>query len=145
MNFTIYTKTYRYTDTCYQDLSKKHTNITLTIGGDLSYDPTSPGILHEGFVIDNKTVTPKSPNMLFNVERDAKGELTFMHFYACLGKLPPVVGKEHFSYLLYARDPHMSTNQLEDKVRIDAHVDSEFELTGHVDTNATTWQTCGIL
>ena len=97
-----------------------------------------------GFVIDNHTVTPKNPNMLFNVERDSQGGLTFMHFYACLGKLPPVVGKETFSYLLYARNPHIDSNQIEDKVRVDARYHA-FELDGHVDTNATTWHTCGVL
>ena len=64
MNFSIFSTTYRYTDTCYQDLSKKRTNVTLTIGGDLSYDPTAPGILHEAFVLMNHTVTAKKPSAL---------------------------------------------------------------------------------
>ena len=53
MNYTIKEKTYTYTDTCFQDLSSKKTwnNQTLTLGGDLSTDPDSPGVLHEGFVI----------------------------------------------------------------------------------------------
>ena len=53
MNYTINEKTYTYTDTCFQDLSSKKTwnNQTLTLGGDLSTDPDSPGVLHEGFVI----------------------------------------------------------------------------------------------
>ena len=72
---TSYHLCHRYTDTCYQDLSKKHTNVTLTIGGDLSTDPDSPGLLHEAFVLDNHTVTAKNPNMLFNVSRDANGQV----------------------------------------------------------------------
>jgi len=45
------------------------TNITLSIGGDLSYDTASPGVLHEGFKLFNHTVTKKNPNMLFDVHR----------------------------------------------------------------------------
>ena len=40
-------------------------------------------------------------------------QVSFMHFYACLGKFPPVVGNELFSYLMYARDPRMSSEQIE--------------------------------
>ena len=46
-----------------------------------------------------------------------------------LGKVVPVVGKEVFSYLLYARDPHMSSDEIHRKVNVDAAF-SVFDLEG---------------
>ena len=127
MNYTIDTKVYRYTDTCFEDVGKNSTwfNFTATIGswsrphgkerksmlrlplcrriptlagGDLSSDPTSPGLLHEAFVIDNHTVTHKSPTMLWDIRRAADGSVSMMRIYACLGKIPPIIGKPTFRF-----------------------------------------------
>ena len=159
MNFSVHpewaTPGYRYTDNCFQDLSKNGTwnNQTMTIGGDLSYDPASPGILHEGFVLLNHTVTGKKPNMLFDLvpaDRAATSALfphgrpEHAHFYACLGKLVPVVGKPVFSYLLYSRDPSLSDEQIEALMAPDRAEAGVFDLEGVVKTNASTWRTCSV-
>lgn len=145
MNYSIYQATYLYTDTCFQDLSKKHTNVTIPLGGDLSYDPKSPGILHEAIKLFNHTETPKNPNMLFNVVRDSKGEVVLMHFYACLGRFPPIVGDELFSYLLYSRSPSMSADEIHALVAEDRKVSSVFQLDGYVVTAEDAWRQCGVL
>lgn len=85
-----------------------------------------------------------NPNMLFKITRSASGRVEFMHFYACLGKIPPVFGKEVFSYLFYARDPHMTSEEIQKAVDVDA-AKGVFELDGVVITNATTWSQCGVL
>ncbi len=119
-------------------------NITLTLGGDLSSDLSSPGILHETFAPFNHSVGRKNPNMLFNITRDPQtGSITHMHFYACLGKVLPF-GKDVFSYLLYVRDPDLTNSQLDELVQPDKHK-GVFELDGLVYTNRTTWQTCEVL
>ena len=143
MNYSIFETQYRYVDTCFQDLSKTGTNVTVTVGGHLSDDATSPGALHEGFVLLNHSIDEK-PNMLFNVSRDADGHITLMHFYACLGHLVPGVGKELFSYLVYSRDPHLSSAEINELVDPDRARDV-FDLDGLVITNASTWRECQVL
>jgi len=147
MNFSIFTKAYTYTDTCFQDVPHTTpTNITLSIGGDLSYDPKSPGIFHEGFKLWNHTVTAKKPNMLFDIKRNAKGEVIMMHFYACLGKLIPGVGHDLYSYLLYSRDPTLSEAYIKSLVNLDNRTHpGAFELAGYVTTGPQQWSQCGVI
>ena len=134
-----------YTDTCFQDLSKNGTwcNETVPIGGDLSPDPASPGFLHEGLIAMNHTVGPKSPTMIFDVKKDAAGRAVEMHIYACLGKVPPVVGAELFSYLLYTREPLLSNTDIE-KLVAPNRAGGLFDLDGLVYTNETSWRTCHV-
>jgi hypothetical protein len=145
MNFTVESKIYRYTDTCFQDLSARKTwnNFTLTIGGHLSTNASTPGILHEGFVIANHSIAEK-PNMLYNVTRDSNtNELTEMHFYACLGKLIPFT-KPVFSYLYYTREANVDVAQVQEAVKRDSEL-YDFDLENLVYTNRTNWETCGVL
>lgn len=146
MNYTISESTgkYKYTDTCFQDLSSKKTwnNQTLTLGGDLSKNASSPGVLHEGFVIAGHGILEK-PNYLFNVVRDSSGQLQEMHFYACLGKLVPFT-KPIFSYLLYTKSRHFSSVQLDELVLPD-RMKGIFDLKGLVHTNSSTWKRCSVL
>lgn len=145
MNFTVYEDVYRYTDTCFQTLSaqEKWNNFTLTIGGKLSSDPNSPGILHEGFVIANHSVDLK-PNMLFHVVRDTEtGELTEMHFYACLGKVLPFT-KPVFSYLYYTRDARVPASRVHSAVSRDGQV-YPFDFDRLVYTAESDWKTCQVI
>ena len=152
MNYTIFTKAYRYTDTCFQTLSKPSTwnNQTETLGGDLSYDPASPGILHETFAVFNHTLVGKKPNMLFDLERDpVTNEVTYMHFYACLGKLTPL-SKNMFSYLLYSRKADYTSAQIDNLMTKDRAFNKDpdhpvFDFDNLVYTNTTAWQTCSVL
>ena len=136
---------YRYQDKCFQDLSPRKTwnNQTVTIGGYLSKNASSPGMLMEGFVIANHTLLPK-PNMLFNVTRDARtGKLTTMRFYACLGKLLPFT-KPVFSYLLNTRNIDVPEQQVRDMVEQDMRLaGGALQLDGMVYTNVSAWRTCG--
>lgn len=147
MNYSIYDKAYTYTDTCFQDIPHTTpTNITLSIGGDLSYDPASPGIFHEGFKLFNHTVTAKNPNMLFDIKRNAKGDVVMMHFYACLGKLVPIFGPDVYSYLLYSRDPTISEAYIKSYVNKDNNTHpGAFELDGYVVTGPANWTRCGVI
>lgn len=88
----------------------------MPLGGTLSKDPTAPGFLHEGLIAFNHTVSPLSPTMVFDFKRDSEGVPTSMHVYACLGKIPPIVGKDTFSYLLYVKDPDRSSVEIDDLV-----------------------------
>lgn len=147
MDFSIFTKTYTYTDTCFQDVPHTTpTNFTLSIGGDLSYDPASPGILHEGFKVHNHTVTAKKPNMLFDLHRNTHGDIVLAHFYACLGKVVPIVGQQMFSYLLYARDPWITQEEIKALVTKDNRTHpGAFQLDGYVVTGPEQWKQCGVL
>ena len=53
-------------------------------------------------------------------------------------------GSEVFSYLLYSRDPYMSSAEISAIVAKDAAY-GKFQLNGYVITNATTWGECGVL
>lgn len=134
-----------YTDTCFQNLSKNgtHCNETVPIGGDLSSDPASPGLLHEGLIAFNHSVGPKSPTMVFNVKRDASGKAVEMHIYACLGRIPPVIGSPVFSYLLYTRQP-VATNAEIDRLVLPDRATGLFDLRNLVYTNSSAWHTCGV-
>jgi hypothetical protein len=145
MNFSIGSLIYRYTDTCFEDLSARKTwsNQTVTIGGHLSTNASTPGILHEGFVIANHSIAEK-PNMLFNVTRDpVTGELTEMHFYACLGQLLPFT-KPVFSYLYYTREAKVPMSQVQNAVARDVAL-YNFDVERLIYTNKTNWETCGVL
>ena len=145
MNYSVESKIYRYTDTCFQTLSSRKTwkNVTITIGGHLSTNASTPGVLHEGFVVANHSIGEK-PNMLFNVTRDPlTGELTEMHFYACLGTLIPFT-KPTFSYLYYTRRADAPASQVQQAVSRDRQL-YDFDLDGLTYTNATDWATCGVL
>ena len=67
-----------------------------------------------------------------------------MHFYACLGKLVPVVGKPLFSYLLYSRSPWLSNAQIDQLVLRD-NATGYFDTQGYVRTNSSTWASCGVV
>lgn len=82
-----------------------HHNITIHIKGELSSDPKSPGELRENAALFNHTVRTLDPNYLFRVERDSKGRVEIVYTYACLGKLPPMIGRERFSFNVLARSP----------------------------------------
>mmetsp|Transcript_34327 Transcript_34327/g.94602 ORF Transcript_34327/g.94602 Transcript_34327/m.94602 type:complete len:83 (-) Transcript_34327:24-272(-) len=82
--------------------------------------------------------------MLFDVSRDSSGKVRMMHFYACLGKVVPVVGKDVFSYLLYSRTPWLSDLQIEQLVLRD-RMTGYFELDGYTRTNSSTWGVCGVV
>lgn len=145
MNFSIGSTTYRYTDTCYEDVAKKKTwmNVTMSIGGYLSTDSQRPGMLREGFEVWNRTIFPK-PNMLFNVTRNAAtGDLSVMRFYACLGKIEPFAKNEMFSYLLYTRNlDDFDDEDVREFVRADSTL-GVFDLRNVVYTNRTQWGECG--
>ena len=97
--------TYQYAnhDSCNEKTF--HHNITIHIKGELSSDPESPGALRENAALFNHTVGKLDPNYLFRVERDLKGRVEVVYTYACLGKLPPMVGRERFSFNVLARSP----------------------------------------
>ena len=115
----------------------------MPIGGDLSTDPASPGLLHEGLIAFNHSVGPKSPTMVFDVKRDADGRTSEMHIYACLGRIPPGIGPVVFSYLLYTRQPIATNAEIEQLVAPDRAA-GVFDLRNLVYTNATAWHTCGV-
>ena len=145
MNFTIESKIYRYTDTCFQDLSARKTwsNFTIPLGGHLSTNASTPGILHEGFVIANHSIAEK-PNMLFNVTRNTvTGELEEMHFYACLGSIIPFT-KPVFSYLYYTRAANVPMFQVQEAVARDVQL-YNFNMNNLIYTNTSAWETCGVL
>ena len=145
MNYTIESEIYRYTDTCFQDLSAPKTwcNETITLGGHLSTNASTPGILHEGFVVANHSIAEK-PNMLFNVTRDtATKELTEMHFYACLGQIIPFT-KPLFSYLYYTREVNVEPIQVHNAVSRDSKL-YDFDIDHIVYTSQQNWTTCGVI
>lgn len=147
MNYTIGSTKYRYTDTCFQDISARKTwnNQTVTIGGHLSTNASTPGILHEGFVIPKLNISiAEKPNMLFNVTRDSTtGKLTAMHFYACLGQLVPFT-PPIFSYLYYTREARVPMTQIQQAVARDVAL-YDFDVENIVYTNLTEWETCGVV
>eukprot|EP00756_Hemistasia_phaeocysticola_P023289 Hpha_TRINITY_DN15884_c3_g1::TRINITY_DN15884_c3_g1_i2::g.188468::m.188468 len=145
MNYTVGSEVYRYTDTCYEDMFKNNTwqNFTVTLGGHLSTNVSTPGVLHEGFVVYNHSIAEK-PNMLFNVTRNAvTGELTEMHFYACLGELIPFT-KPVFSYLYYTRHAAVPLDSVKEAVARDKAL-YDFDMEGLVFTNRSTWGVCSVL
>lgn len=145
MNYTILATQYRYTDTCFQDVpGTTPFNVTLPIGGNLSSDPQSPGIFHEGFVLPGNHSLLSSPNMLFDIKRNEQGEVVRMHFYACLGQIVPVIGKHIYSYLVYSRDPWISHDEIDALVDVDKQAGA-FKLDGWVATGPDAWRTCGVL
>eukprot|EP00441_Pelagodinium_beii_P022298 CAMPEP_0197675762 /NCGR_PEP_ID=MMETSP1338-20131121/85553_1 /TAXON_ID=43686 ORGANISM="Pelagodinium beii, Strain RCC1491" /NCGR_SAMPLE_ID=MMETSP1338 /ASSEMBLY_ACC=CAM_ASM_000754 /LENGTH=123 /DNA_ID=CAMNT_0043256353 /DNA_START=40 /DNA_END=411 /DNA_ORIENTATION=- len=114
--------------------------MTVSVGGDLSSDAASPGLLHEGFKVLNRTVTRKNPTMLFDIRRNAQGEIDLMHFYACL----PNFGPQVFSYLLYSRTPWIQEAEIRQLVAEDNNT-GVFDMTGCVVTAPDAWRRCGIL
>jgi len=102
---TIGSTTYEYANHDQCNEKTFHHNITIHIKGELSSDPESPGDLRENAALFNHTVGKLDPNYLFRVERDSKGNIEVAYTYACLGKLPPVVGRDRFSFNVLARSP----------------------------------------
>ena len=110
----------------------------------MSKDPDSPGVFQEGFVLLDHPIS-KKPTMLFDLARDpSTGEITRMHFYACLGKIPPVVGEPLFSYLLYTREARKSPDEIEKLVAPDRAL-GVFDMDGLVVTSSENWTACSVL
>ena len=120
-------------------------NQTETLGGHLSSDPASPGVLHETFALFNHTVLGEKPNMLYDISRDPKtNEVTHMHFYACLGKLTPFSKAPLFSYLVYARTADYNNAQIEEVMAKDRAFNKDpdhpvFDFEHLVYTNTSDW------
>ena len=122
-------------------------NITLTIKGELSTDPSSPGSLRENVAVFNHSL-PMKPNYVFHVERDAQGALSRVYTYACLGTLP-LHRAESFAFYLLARgaDARAATSaQIGARVAAaGARTGGALDLAGVRVDNATTFAGCGML
>ena len=84
---------------------------TATMAGKFSEDPEWPGDLKENLAIFGVPIAPLVPNMMWHVVRDfkAKGNpIRYAYTYACLGKVPAVVGPELFSFNLITRSTDYS-------------------------------------
>ena len=74
--------------------------ISVPVKGELSKDPSSPGLLHENFGLFNHTMSSLDPNMIFEAQYNERGEMVLAMTYACLGWLLPVppIGEPKFSF-----------------------------------------------
>ena len=136
--------TYNYTNIDYCD-HLDH-NISVHIAGRLSSDPNSPGLLHENAEIFNHTMGQLDPNMIFRVNRDSAGNIVELFTYACLGKLPPVVGKELFSFNLLSRSNWYADEKLKALVaEANASSSGHLDLEGLRFNNMTTYRDCHML
>ena len=122
-------------------------NITIPIKGKLSPDPTTPGFLHETFGPGNSTHgLPLLPNMVFDVQRNESGAIDVVFTYACLGKVPPLVGKELFSFNILARSNRATRSQIEAlAARANATTGGVLEMGGLRVNDVDAYHACGML
>ena len=92
-------------------------DFSIDIKGKLSDDPEWPGNLRENAALFNHTVLSLDPNYLFHIVRDSSGAISAAFTYACLGRLPPVVGPELFSFNLITRSSDYTQAQLEEMIQ----------------------------
>ena len=95
----------------------KPDHFSLTMKGEISKDPEWPGDLKENAAIFDHRIAPLVPNMLFHAVRDDSGNISHAYTYACIGKVPPVFGKELFSFNLLTRSDNYTTEQLTQMVQ----------------------------
>ena len=139
---------YSYTnrDYCVKGPFKK--NVTITIKGELSKDPNSPGALMENVALFNHTIVKPAPNYVFDVERGPDGSLARVYTYACIGKLP-FHKAESFAFYLLERGGvarKATTASIAARVaRANASTHGALDFAGLRVDNATTFAGCGML
>ncbi|CAE7252802.1 hypothetical protein AK812_SmicGene49055 [Symbiodinium microadriaticum] len=92
--------------------------ISVPVKGELSKDPSSPGLLHENFGLFNHTMSSLDPNMIFEAQYNERGEMVLAMTYACLGWLLPVppIGEPKFSFNVLSRRRNWTTSDLREVV-----------------------------
>ena len=65
---------------------RKSFPIKLTIKGELSKDPRFPGNLRENAAVFGHSVFPLVPNYVFDIHKNASGDMDLVYTYACIGK-----------------------------------------------------------
>ena len=133
---------YSYTnsDSCYGK------TVTLNLKGKLSNDPQSPGDLHETAAFFNHTIGQLVPNYVFRVERSSTGAIETLYTYACLGKMPPIVGHEAFSFNVLSRTQNLSLAEITAMVtEANRSVTStQLDLSGLRINDVDTYRACGL-
>ena len=106
----------------------------------------SLGLLHENAEVLNHTLGKLDPNMIFHVNRGPSGDIVELFTYACLGKLPPIVGEEAFSFSILSRTNHYTDDDLQGLVnQIAASNASTFlKLDGMRFSNYSTYTSCNM-
>lgn len=138
---------YEYTNTDHCELGGFNRSVSLHIHGKLSTDPRSPGLLHENAALFNHTIGKLDANFIFRADRNAAAELTAVFTYACLGRLPPVVGRNCFSFNVLSRTPYLTRATIESLVESanrsvsSAHL---LDLSGLRIDDADAFRACGL-
>ena len=141
VNVDVQEGIFNYTNIVYCDHLNR--NISIRIKGVLSSDASSPGLLHENAELFNHTLGKLDPNMIFRVNRGADGAIRELFAYACLGKLPPIMGKEAFSFNILSRKNNYDDSEL-NKLVLQANSTSsgKLKLSGIRFNNASTYRDC---
>jgi hypothetical protein len=135
---------YGYTNIDYCDEGMLKRNISLTIKGDLSKDPSTPGALHETAAFWNHTIGSLLPNYIFDVRRSSSGIIDTLFTYACLGKVLGF-GPELFSFNILSRTyQHDSASIFELVSSATKKTNGLLNVDGLRLNNFTSYKTCGI-
>jgi hypothetical protein len=167
VNVQLGTGSYNYTNVDY--CAHLDQNISIHIRGKLSDDPSTPGFLHENAELLNHTVGKLDPNMIFHVNRQPeyeprqqrplaykiKHQITTSHrtkspikevfTYACIGKLPPIIGQEKFSFNILSRSNNYTDKDLAQLVsQANATSSGLLDLQDIRYNNASTYALCNM-
>ena len=117
---------------------------SITIKGELSTDPESPGELHETAAIFNHTLGSLLPNLIFKVIRSPSGEISTIFTYACLGKIFGI-GSDKYSFNVLSRTNSYSLLEIMSMVNSAmADTGGQLDISGLRISNLTTYKACGV-
>ena len=114
--------------------------------GVTSDDAEWPGNIRENASVADHRIAPLVPNMIFHIVHDRSGEVAYAYTYACIGKVPPIIGKELFSFNLITKSNNYTTEQLEQMVQdaIDLVGDDVLKTSNMKYTSLDDYNACGV-
>ena len=138
--------TYGYVNTDHCQIGTFNRSLSIHIKGRLSDDPQTPGLLHETAALFNHTLGHLDPNYIFRVDRNGStGVALTVYTYACLGRLPPIVGRAAFSFNVLSRASHLSHASIETMVAVANRTSAaQLDLRGLRITDGDTFRQCGL-
>ena len=91
-------------------------------------------------------IAPLVPNYIFHVVRDESGSVTHAFTYACVGKLPPIIGPELFSFNVLTRSSNHTADELAQFVQdaVDLVGEDVLKVDGMKYTSQDDYTECGV-
>lgn len=101
--------------------------------------------MQENVALFNHTFGSLAPNYIFDVMRDPSGAIKTAFTYACLGKIPPLIGPQAFSFNVLSRSSNVSVDEIRDIIlSVNASTFGQLDMSGMRINDAEAYQSCGV-